>query len=141
MNAPGSVARRRWIAAAAAALLLPLASAAQRGKAPSPERQWIERSAALASAAKQHAGVARFRHDIEEHRERLRQIVRAGGANPPPPQLELQRTMILINALLHAAAECHAGGRLMCPADLLHQLDQQIVAGFAMLENVERAAS
>lgn len=117
------------------------AAAARAQAAPSAEQRWIERSAALAAAAKRHASVADFRRDIEEHRERLREIVRSGGSNPSPSLLQLHRSMILINALLHAAAECHAGGRLVCPADLMRRLEEQIATGFALVKAVQEASS
>ena len=103
------------------------------------ERAWIERSAALAKAAKEHANAAEFRRDIEAHRERLREIVRA-NRNPPPGLLQLQRSMILTNALLNAASQCHSGGRLMCPADLMHDLEAQLRTAFAQLGALERRA-
>lgn len=133
MNRPASRTRRLWVMAAAAWLLPGVSAGAARAQgAPGAERQWIERSAALAAAAKRHARVADFRRDIDEHRERLREIVRSAGSHPSPSVLQLHRSMILINALLHAAAECHAGGRLVCPADLMRQLDEQIASGLAL---------
>ncbi len=122
---------------ASAACLLPWAAASAGKNAYSPERAWIERSAALANAAKGHADAAEFRREIREHRERLREIVRS-TMNPPDKMLALQRSMILTNALLNAASECHSGGRLMCPADLIRQIDAQLKIDFAQLGAVER---
>jgi hypothetical protein len=102
------------------------------------ERQWMERSAALADAARRHAAVTGFRGDIEAHRDKLRQIVRSDGEKTPQPVVRLHRTMILVNALLHAAAECQQGGRLVCPADLMRQLDGQIAEGFSQLQAIEK---
>ncbi len=103
------------------------------------ERAWIERSAVLAREAKEHASAADFRREIEAHRERLREIVRA-IPNPPPGLLQLQRSMILTNALLNAASQCQSGGRLMCPADLMHDLEAELRTAFAQLGALERRA-
>jgi hypothetical protein len=83
--------------------------------------------------------VADFRRDIGAHRERLREIVRAAKA-PPAPLTELHRSMILMNALLHAAAECHAGGRLVCPPELMQQIEHQLALGFRQLGALEGIA-
>lgn len=96
----------------------------------------MDRSAALVNAAREHANVADFRRQIQEHRERLREIVRA-SKNPPPQMLQLQRSMIVTNALLNAASECHSGGRVTCPADLMRRLDEQVGAGYAQLKAIE----
>lgn len=104
------------------------------------ERAWFERAAVLGKAAKAHASVADFRRDILAHRESLREIVRA-NPNPRSDILQLQRSMILMNALLHAAAECHSGGRVVCPADLIHRIDEQLKAGFGQLDAVEGGAA
>jgi hypothetical protein len=129
-----------WILASVACLLPWNAVLAAPAKgARSAERAWIERSAVLAKAARGHANVADFHRDIEEHRERLREIVRA-DRKPPPKRLELQRSMILTNALLNAASQCHSGGRLECPADLMRQIDEQLKVDFAQLDAIERGA-
>ena len=57
--------------------------------------------------------------------------------SPPPPLLQLHRTMILTNALLNAASECHSGGRLMCPPDLMQQMEEQVRNAFAQLDAIE----
>lgn len=135
-----SRARRLWLLAPAVWLLPWNAAAAVPAKeGRSAERAWIERSAALARAAKEHAIVADFRRDIQEHRERLREIVRS-NRNPPPRMLELQRSMILTNALLNAASECYSGGRLVCPADLMRQIDERLKIDFEQLNAIERGA-
>lgn len=140
MSGPASPGRRLWLIAAAAWLSPRVSNAAPQGsRAGAEERRWLERSASLADAARQHAAVADFRGRIEEHREQLRRIVRSDDGNAAPAVLQLHRSMILVNALLHAAAECQVSGRLMCPADLMRQLDQQIAAGFVQVSAVEKA--
>jgi hypothetical protein len=125
---------------APAAWLLPCvpAFAARSGQRPG-ERAWMERSAALVSAVKARANVAEFRKDVQEHRERLREIVRAAGT-PGAGLLELHRSMLLMNALLHAASECHAGGRVQCPPELLQQIEHQLDVGFRQLGALEKGA-
>lgn len=81
-----------------------------------------------------------FRRDILEHRERLRSIVRS-GKNAPPNLQQLHRSMVLTNALLNAASECHAGGRLVCPADLMQQLEAQVRADRAQLGAIESGSA
>ena len=125
--------RRRWLLAAAACLVpFAAARAAPAKRAAAPEDAWIRRAAQLVEAARANANVGDFRRDIRDHRERLREIVRA-NRTPPPEVLELHRTMILTHALLHAASECHKGGRIVCPPDLLRQLEEQLRIGFARL--------
>jgi hypothetical protein len=123
-----------WLLPGAAALAAPA-----RRRLPA-ERAWFERSAALARAAKANASVADFRRDILEHRERLRAIVRAAG-KPSASVLDLHRTMILMNALLHAAADCHSGGRLVCPPELMAQIEAQLAVGFRRLGAIEKGAA
>jgi hypothetical protein len=133
---------RRLLVLAPAAWLLPCASAsaAPTGQRRPAERAWMERSAALARAAKAHANVGDFRRDVQEHRERLRGIVRAAG-KPAESVAELHRSMILMNALLHAASECHAGGRLQCPPELMRQIEHQLAVGFRQLGALEKGAA
>jgi len=128
-----------WLLAAAA-WLIPCARAAPAGKRLKAERAWIERSAALARAAKENANVADFRRDIGAHRERLREIVRAAGKSPANVA-DLHRSMILMNALLHAAADCHSGGRLVCPPELMRQIEHQLAAGFDQLGAIEKGVA
>lgn len=132
-------ARRRLIVASAAIALHWPQVRATAAPAARPERAWVERSATLAKAAKEHADIADFRRDILAHRERLREIVRT-NKNPPPEVLQLHRTMILTSALLSAASECHSGGRVVCPADLMYQIDEQVRTGFEQLKGVEGGA-
>lgn len=137
-QAPASRARRLWIVAPATCLLAWVPAFAGPAKNPLPaEREWIERSAALVISAKEHASVGDFRRDTLEHRERLRSIVRSGKGSSSA-LLQLHRSMILTNALLNAASECHSGGRLTCPADLMQQLEAQVRADRAQLGVVER---
>lgn len=137
-----SHARRLWIAAPAACLAswAPALVAAPASKRRPAEHAWIERSAALVTAAKEHASVGDFRRDVLEHRERLRSIVRS-GKNAPPNLQQLHRSMVLTNALLNAASECHAGGRLVCPADLMQQLEAQVRADRAQLGAIESGSA
>lgn len=135
--------RRRLLAAASVALLAVPAwpCLAARGKPPiARERAWVERSQALAQSAKANVGVADFRRDIVAHRERLRELVRA-RPDAPPAVVQLQRSMILINALLNAASECHSGGRIVCPADLLERIDHQLRVTVEHLRAAEGVAS
>ncbi len=132
--------RRQWIVASATFLLSWIVPCAAQAKNVRPaERAWIERSADLARAAKQHAIAADFQREIDAHRERLRQIVLA-NRNPPPRLLQLHRSMILTNALLNAAAQCHSGGRLLCPPELMLELEAQLRTAFAQLASLERNA-
>jgi len=133
---------RRLLVLAPAAWLLACAPAIAARTAPRHrgERAWMERSAVLVRAVKARANVADFRRDVQEHRERLRGIVRAAG-KPGASLLELHRSMILMNALLHAASECHAGGRLLCPPELMQQIDHQLAAGFRQLGAIEKGAA
>lgn len=133
--------RRLWVVASAASLLsCAWAHAAPTKLARPAERAWLERSAALIQAAKGNANVADFRRDVQAHRERLREIVRS-SKNNPPALVQLQRTMIVTNALLNAASECHSGGRVVCPADLMQQLEERVRAGFAQLNAIEGGAA
>lgn len=138
MSRPPSRGRRLWLAA----LVCLGASGWARAAAGSrvAERRWIERSARLADAARHHAAAADFHRDVEAHRDKLRQIVRSESGKTAQPVIRLHRTMILVNALLHAAAECQQGGRLVCPADLMRQLDGQIAEAFAQLDAIEKAS-
>ncbi|MGA9031684.1 MAG: hypothetical protein WB402_04105 [Sulfuricaulis sp.] len=102
----------------------------------SAERAWIERAEALVAAAKGHANAAGFRQDVEAQRERLREIVRQEGPRPMPERRQLHVSMILLNALLKSASDCHQGGRVVCPADLIRQLDAQVKVVYAQLKAV-----
>lgn len=132
---------RRLVILAPALWLLggALAQAKPAGPRLRAERAWFERSAALTRAVKARAGVADFRRDVGEHRERLRAIVKAAG-KADAGVLDLQRSMILMNALLHAAAECHSGGRLLCPPELMLQIENQLETGFRQLGALEKGA-
>lgn len=101
------------------------------------ERAWIERAEALVAAAKGPANAAGFRQDVEVQRERLREIVRQEGSQPTPERRQLHVSMILLNALLKSASDCHQGGRLVCPAQLLRQLDAQVMLVQRQLKAVQ----
>lgn len=98
---------------------------------------WIERAETLVAAAKGHANAAGFRRDVETHRERLREIVRGEGPQPTPELRQLHVSMILLNALLKSASDCHQGGRVVCPADLIRQLDAQVKLVHGQLKAVQ----
>ncbi len=117
----------------AAAVLLglnPLLAGAAPNEA---ENDWIERAAALVTAARTHADAATFQREVQAHRERLREIVRAAGSAPPPERRQLHVSMMLLNALLKSASDCHRAGRITCPAELLRQLDAQVATARAQL--------
>lgn len=103
----------------------------------SAERAWIERAEALVAAAKGHANATGFRQDVEVQRERLREIVRQEGPQPTPERRQLHVSMILLNALLKSASDCHQGGRLVCPAELIQQLDAQVKVVHGQLKAVQ----
>ncbi|HYA39436.1 MAG TPA: hypothetical protein VEI74_14305 [Candidatus Methylomirabilis sp.] len=109
-----------------AAVLLWLSTTAWAGGGVAAESTWIEHAEGLVAAAKGHADVAQFRQDVETQRERLREIVRQEGPQPTPERRQLHVSMILLNALLKSASDCHQGGRVVCPAQLLRQLDEQV---------------
>jgi len=108
------------------AAFLCLSTTAWSGEGVAAERAWIEHAGRLVAAAKGHANVAEFRQDVEAQRERLREIVRQEGSQPTPERRQLHVSMILLNALLKSASDCHQGGRVVCPAQLLRQLDEQV---------------
>lgn len=104
------------------------------GAAPNEaESEWIERAAALVTAARTHADAATFQREVQAHRERLREIVRAAGSAPPPERRQLHVSMMLLNALLKSASDCQRAGRITCPAELLRQLDAQVATARAQL--------
>lgn len=104
------------------------------------ERAWIDGAEKLVAAARSHANANKFQQDVQAHRERLREIVRLAGPTPPPARRELHTSMILLNALLKSASDCHRGGRIVCPADLMRQLDAQVQAARAQLQALEQTA-
>jgi hypothetical protein len=124
----------RWLAAA---MFLGLATSAWSAGGVAAERAWIERAEALVVMAKGPANAALFRQDVETQRERLREIVRQEGPRPTPELRQLHVSMILLNALLKSAADCHQGGRLVCPAELIRQLDAQVKVVNQQLEAVQ----
>jgi len=114
---------RWWLVTA---VFLCLSTTAWAGGAVAAESAWIERAKGLVAAAKGNANVAEFRQDVEVQRERLREIVRQEGPQPTPERRQLHVSMILLNALLKSASDCHQGGRVVCPVQLLRQLDAQV---------------
>lgn len=124
---------QRWLVAA---VFLCLSATAWPVDAVSAERAWIERAEALVAAAKGPANATVFRQDVEMQRERLREIVRQEGPRPTPERRQLHVSMILLNALLKSASDCHQGGRLACPAELIRQLDAQVKVVRAQLKAV-----
>jgi hypothetical protein len=119
---------------ASAVLLLGFNPVAVSAAPASPEGDWIERAEALVVAARTHADAATFQREVQAHRERLREIVRAAGSAPPPQQRQLHVSMMLLNALLKSASDCHRAGRVTCPAELLRQLDAQVATARAQLK-------
>lgn len=117
--------REEWWWVATAVLLCMSAPVWAAGEV-SAERAWIERAEAMVTAAKGHANAAGFRQDVEQQREWLREIVRQEGPQPKPERRQLHISMILLNALLKSASDCHQGGRVVCPAELIRQLDTQV---------------
>lgn len=103
------------------------------------ERAWADRSAMLARAAKAHAELGEFRKDILEHREKLRAIISA-NRKAPPELMHLHRSMVLTSALLSAASECHVGGRVVCPPELMHQIETQVRLDRDRIAALESAA-
>jgi hypothetical protein len=98
------------------------------------ENDWIERAAALVAAARANADATTFQREVQAHRERLREIVRAAGSAPPPDRRQLHVSMMLLNALLKSASDCHRAGRITCPAELMRQLDAQVATARAQLK-------
>jgi hypothetical protein len=127
--------REEWWWVATAVLLCMSAPVWAAGEV-SAERAWIERAEALVAAAKGHANATGFRQDVEAQRERLREIVRQEGPRPMPERRQLHVSMILLNALLKSASDCHQGGRVVCPAELIRQLDAQVKVVYAQLKAV-----
>lgn len=123
---------------AAAVFLLSSPASVWSDDATATERDWIQRAEALVTAARSHADAARFQGDVQAHRERLRDIVRRAGPTPAPERRQLHGSMILLNALLKSAADCHRAGRIVCPADLMRQLDVQVRTAWTQLKALER---
>jgi len=124
----------RWLAAV---ISLCLSATAWSAGGVAAERAWTERAAILVTAAKGHAVAAEFQRDVEAQRERLREIVRQEGPQPTPERRQLHVSMILLNALLKSASDCHQGGRVVCPAQLLRQLDAQVKVVQGQLKAVQ----
>jgi len=125
---------RGWLVTA---VFLCLSTTAWSAGGVAAERAWIERAETLVAAAKGHAVATEFQRDVEVQRERLRGIVRQEGPQPTPELRQLHVSMILLNALLKSASDCHQGGRVVCPAQLLRQLDAQVKVVQGQLKAVQ----
>ena len=125
---------QRWLVTA---VLLCLSTTVWSAGGVSAERAWTERAEALVVAAKGNGNATAFRQDVEVQRERLREIVRQEGPRPTPERRQLHVSMILLNALLKSASDCHQGGRLVCPAALIRQLDAQVTVVRGQLKAIQ----
>lgn len=103
----------------------------------SAEGAWIKGAAELVAMAKSHSSEAGFQWEVEESRQRLRQIVLQAGPHPAPKREQLFVSMIMLNALLESATKCHQGGLVVCSANLIWQLDAQVKAASAQLKALE----
>jgi len=67
-----------------------------------------------------------FRTDVVFYRESLRNLM-LKNEKPGPQRLSkpLLMKMVRMAALLQSAAECHTGRYISCPANLMHELEQQ----------------
>ena len=126
--------RLQIVACLASAVLLGIDLGAAAAAPVQSENDWIERAEALVAAARGHADAATFQREVQAHRERLREIVRAAGSTPPPQRRQLHVSMMLLNALLKSASDCHRAGRITCPAELLRQLEAQVAMARAQLK-------
>lgn len=132
-----SVTILRWVKfwwIAAVAVLVCVSAPTWAAAKVSPELAWIKSAAALVAMAKGHSPAAGFEWEVEESRERLREIVRRAGPHPVPQRQQLFVSMILLNALLESATKCHQGGVVVCSANLIWQLDAQVKAASAQLK-------
>lgn len=83
------------------------------------------RSTLLVQAAKSgDAEATQFRIDTTLYREMLRALIRDHGAQMPS---DLKMDLVRMSALLSAAADCKTGRYIVCPADLMRQLQTQQV--------------
>lgn len=87
------------------------------------EAQWVERAAELVQAAgSRQADAVEFNRDVAEMRSELGALVRGDTAGPQA----LYQQMVLMVALLESAAACQSGGRIVCPVELMLQMNNQI---------------
>ncbi|MCO6411291.1 MAG: hypothetical protein J5I92_00975 [Thiogranum sp.] len=110
-----------------------LPAAAMTGPA---ESQWLNQTAGLIEAARTRAPVGEFRERVIAQREWLRDIVRAGQGRDELRALHVN--LVLLQTLLQSAADCHQAGRILCPPDLMRQLEAQLArarSGLTILEN------
>jgi hypothetical protein len=84
---------------------------------------WVEQAGALVEAADSGSAEARaFQREVRASREALRELVREAS----PEDRGQYQSMILMVALLDAAAACHRGGYIVCPPDLMRQMQAQM---------------
>jgi hypothetical protein len=78
-----------------------------------------------AYSGKTHATA--YRIDVAHYRESLRELVRENDARPPAERLPagLLLDMVRMAALLQSAAQCQTGRYIVCPPDLMSQLQRQ----------------
>lgn len=79
--------------------------------------------AAYSGKAYAHA----YRIDVAHYRETLRDLVRENDARLPAERLPrpLLLDMVRMAALLQSAAQCQTGRYIVCPPDLMSQLQRQ----------------
>ena len=73
------------------------------------------------------ADAVRFRIDAKLYRETLRRLMLGSydAESVPPISTSLYLQMVRMAALLNAAAECKTGRYIICPVELMRQLDSQ----------------
>lgn len=78
-----------------------------------------------AQSAKGHASA--FRIDVAHYRESLRDLVRDNDTLPDRSRLPkpLVLDMVRMVGLLQSAAQCQTGRYIVCPPDLMSQLNRQ----------------
>ena len=134
MNSVTMQRMKWWWIAAMAAIVVCLSTDARATGGASAERAWINGAATLVTMAKSHTAEAGFQWEVEQSRERLREIVLQAGPHPTPQRKQLFVAMIMLNALLESASECHEGGVMVCPATLIWQLNAQVKTALAQLK-------
>lgn len=117
-----------WVAAPARAQTPPRSTPALAGTAIDRCKRLIELSAELVETARSAQGAASsFRIDVVHYRESLRALMKDDAKQPAAARLPkpLLMDMVRMVALLQSAAECQTGRYIVCPADLIAQLDRQ----------------
>lgn len=112
----------RWCALAAGLLLWAGSGA---GAALETERGWIEEAGRLVEAAgTSSADATGFNRAVRDSRAALRKLVNeARQRELAADHRQLHSNMILLDVLLKSAASCQEGGRIVCPAMLMVQLN------------------